>query len=308
MSVLRELKASVCIVTYNQSNYLRECLLSLVSQEVDFNYEIIIGDDASTDDTAVVVGEFQVSHPHLISYVRHEQNIGPTANYISVHGRARGEYVFHMDGDDLAFPGKIKKQIDFLERHSECVLAWHQVNVFNDAGCVTKVLHSDLSDVLNVNSITKRDFLRFGMLGAHSSTAYKRSAMPDLSFIKSEVLDYFVIGLILSSGKACRLEEILGGYRVNTNTTTASKKKSLYFKGSLIRELYCKHLDYFLLSGREGEYKEDIFLNALFNFFVDARFFRPSALKFLILSAKTFSISSIFQVFDYFKKALRLRK
>ncbi|WP_095161557.1 glycosyltransferase [Pseudomonas sp. Irchel 3F5] len=305
---MEAIKASVCVVAYNQKDYLHACLTSLVEQQVDFGYEIIVGDDASTDGTADVVSEFVERYPQLIVSVRHEKNVGPTANYVSVHSRARGEFVFHMDGDDIAFPNKLKRQIEFLESNSECVLAWHKVEVFNDAGEVSRILHENLGQVVDVNAITQKDLLRYGMLGAHSATAYRRSAMPDFSLLKGEVLDYFLVCLILASGNAGRIEEVLGGYRVNAAATTASKKGSLYFKGSPIRDLYAEHLAYFLKSKGRKEVQLDVFLNALFNFVVDVRFLRPSSVTFLILATKTFSFVGAFKFARYFKCALELRK
>lgn len=305
---MNKIKASVCIVTYNQSAYLRECLESLVCQELDYCYEIIIGDDASTDDTAVVVAEYLDKYPDLIVYLKHKKNIGPTANYISVHSRARGDYIFHMDGDDVALPGKLNKQVALLDSRPDCVLCWHQVSVFDDTGEVKKVLHKELNAVVDVKCITKKDLLKYGMLGAHSSTAYRKSAMPDFKVIEGEVLDYVIVCLILSSGNAARIEEVLGGYRLNPRLTTASKKGSLYFNNSPIRYMYCQSLTYFLMHDGCDTYREEIFFNALFNFFVDVRFLRPSAFCFLRLTVKTASFNYFFKLFDYLRKAALIRR
>ncbi|MCZ2339108.1 MAG: glycosyltransferase [Chitinophagales bacterium] len=302
------IKVSVCVVTYNQEKYLGECLQSLVEQSVDFEYEIIIGDDASTDGTESLVQSFQQRYPNLITLVRHERNIGATANYISVHSMARGTYVCHMDGDDVAYPGKLSKQVAVLDGNKDCVLVWHMVNIFNDTGAVSKVLHRYLPDILNVNLITRSDLFRYGMLGAHSSTMYRRSSVPDFGLIKGEVLDYFVVGLILTTGNASRIEEVLGGYRVNVSASSASKNKSLYFKGSLIRDLYCEHLEFFLDSEGGESFKQDIFLNALFNLFVDVRFLRPSSWRFFLLAKRAFSFNGLRDVVGYFKAAVKLRK
>ena len=303
------IKLSICVVTYNQKRYLRECLDSLVTQEVNFDYEIIVGDDASTDGSSELIMEYCERYPDLIVPVLHEKNIGPTKNYISVHSRARGDYVAHMDGDDVAYSEKLKKQVDFLDLNDHCVLVWHKVNVFNDEGEISRVLHNRLNDVVDVGAITQIDVLKYGMLGAHSSTMYRRSAAPNFKSIKEEVLDYFMIVLIADSGSICRLEEILGGYRVNKKKITASKNKSLYFNRSPIRVVYCRHLNYFYLKYKykNKKYKEAIFLNAFFNFFVDVRFLRSSAWSFLALAIQTISFSGAIGVYEYFPKALNIR-
>ena len=301
----KTIKVSVCVVTYNQKQYLRECLDSLVSQDLNCDYEIIVGDDASSDGTADLVREYAKKFPDLIVPVLHEKNIGPTKNYISVHERARGEYVCHLDGDDVAYPGKLQKQTDCLDGSQHCVLTWHKVYVFNDAGEVSKILHNQLNEIVDVAEITKTDYLKYGMLGAHSSTMYRRSAAPNFKLIKGEALDYFLIGLILDFGNACRVEEVLGGYRLNADKKTLSKNKSLYFNKSPIRKLYCKHLAWFFLQNESC--RKSIFLNAFFNFLVDVRFFRPTAIDFLVLSIQSFSFAGLLGIIKYYSEAMKLR-
>ena len=299
------IKVSVCVVTYNQKEYLRECLDSLIDQDLNCDYEIIVGDDASTDGTTDLVREYAKKFPDLIFPILHKKNLGPTKNYISVHSRAKGEYVCHMDGDDVAYPGKLQKQTNCLDGNKNYVLVWHKVNVFNDSGDVDKILHNRLNEIVDINAITKIDILKHGMLGAHSSTMYRRSAVPDFKLIKSEILDYFLIGLILDFGIACRIEEVLGGYRLNADKKTLSKNKSLYFNKSPIRKLYCGHLTWFFL--QDERYRKPVFLNAVFNFLVDIRFLRPTAIDFLILSVKSFSFAGMLNIFVYHSEAMKLR-
>lgn len=304
--VLRSnIKVSVCVVAYNQKEYLRECLDSLINQDLNCGYEIIVGDDASSDGTADLVREYANKFPDLIVPILHEKNLGATKNYISTHGRARGEYVSHMDGDDIAYSGKLQKQVDYLDKNKKSVLVWHKVNVFNDAGEINKILHDRLNEIVDVEAITKTDFLKYGMLGAHSSTMYRRSAAPKFESIKSEVLDYFLIGLVLDFGTACRIEEVLGGYRLNADKKTFSKNKSLYFNKSPIRKMYSKHLLWFFF--QDGRYREAIFLNSFFNFLVDIRFLRPTAIDFLFLSIRSFSLSGILNFSKYYPEAMKLR-
>lgn len=305
VNVKKTIKVSVCVVTFNQKHYIGDCLDSLVNQDVDFDYEILVGDDASTDGTADLVKEYAAKFPHLIFPILHEKNLGPTKNYISVHGKAGGDYVCHMDGDDVAYPGKLQKQANCLDENKKCVLVWHKVNIFNDDGEIEKILHIQLNEIVDVTAITKNDLLKYGMLGAHSSTMYRRSASPNFELIKGEVLDYFLIGLILDKGYARRIEDILGGYRLNANKKTSSKNKSLYFNNSPIRQLYCEHLKWFFLQDKST--RKFIFLNAFFNFLVDIRFLRPTFISFLTLALRTFSFSDILRIPGYYLDAMKLR-
>ena len=301
-------KVTVCVITYNQEKYISQCLQSIVDQVTEFDFEVIVGEDCSTDGTRAIVKEFAKRYPRTVKPIYQKKNIGGGVhNLLTVHSAAKGEYVCHIDGDDVAFPGKLQKQADCLDKNKLSVLVWHKVNVFNDAGSVIKVLHNRLNEIVDVTSITKRDVLMYGMLGAHSSTMYRRSAAPDFHAMNGAILDYFIMVSILDSGSACRLEEVLGGYRLNISEQTISKNKSLYFNNSPTRKLYCAHLTWFFLSDENREFRESIFLNAFFNFLVDVRFLRPSFFNFIILAAQTFSFSSLVRFPDYFIKAMKLR-
>ena len=71
-----DIKVSVCVVTYNQEKYIAECLDSLVSQETDFKFEIIVGEDCSTDGTRAIVQQYVDKYPDIVKPIFHDQNVG----------------------------------------------------------------------------------------------------------------------------------------------------------------------------------------------------------------------------------------
>ncbi len=108
---------TICIPTYNRAEYLRRCLLSLTAQSGDF--EIVISDNASQDETSEVVSEF----PHMpIRYVRQSENVGATENFVRVIGLAEGEYVCVVTDDDWAVPGGIARLSAWLSTHQPDVM------------------------------------------------------------------------------------------------------------------------------------------------------------------------------------------
>jgi len=119
-------KVSVCVITYNQEKYIRQCLHSIVNQETDFDFEVIVGDDCSTDGTLPIVQEFEERYPGIVKLIYQVVNIGGGCNnYKVVHRLARGDYIAHMDGDDIMEPGKLQHQSDFLAQHPECSMVVH---------------------------------------------------------------------------------------------------------------------------------------------------------------------------------------
>ena len=69
-------KVSVCVVTYNQEKYIRQCLQSIVDQETDFDFEVIVSDDCSMDGTCAIVQEFVEKYPGMVKPIFHDRNMG----------------------------------------------------------------------------------------------------------------------------------------------------------------------------------------------------------------------------------------
>src|SRR6266480_3387289 len=124
-------KVSVCVVTYNQNQYIRRCLQNIVDQETDFDFEVIVADDCSTDGTRAIVQEFADRYPKLMRPILNPKNLGPFQNYRHAHQAALGDYVAHIDGDDSACRGKLVKQKRYLDRHQDCVLVAHRMSIWD---------------------------------------------------------------------------------------------------------------------------------------------------------------------------------
>ena len=110
---------SVGILTYNQSQYIRQCLDAVLMQEVDFDYEIVIGDDASTDGTIAILEEYE-DRVKTVKIIRSEKNEGISMNYKKVLSACTGDYIALCEGDDFwTDPHKLQVQVDFLESHPD---------------------------------------------------------------------------------------------------------------------------------------------------------------------------------------------
>lgn len=121
-------KVSVCVVTFNQEKYIRQCLQSIVDQEVSFSFEVIVGDDGSTDGTRSILREFAERYPSIVKPIYNEKNIGPYRNYVSTHSVAKGDYVAHCDGDDFWYPGKLKYQAEYLDNNLHVAATFSNAN------------------------------------------------------------------------------------------------------------------------------------------------------------------------------------
>lgn len=205
-------KVSVCVVTYNQEKYIRQCLQSIVEQVTDFDFEVIVGDDFSTDGTRAIVQEFVTNYPNTVKQILHAENIGATNNYISVHNSASGTYIAHMDGDDYALPGKLQSQATHLDENRTCMIVWHRMKILDNK---SSKLVDDLIDVdcLPRNGFNRNDLLLIGSIACHSSKMYRSSI--SVSYPNGEFLDYFVNIEQLSKGYGQYINAFHGVYRAN---------------------------------------------------------------------------------------------
>lgn len=124
---------SICCVTYNHEQYIGQALESFLLQETNFTYEIVIGEDHSTDHTRAVIESYMASYPGMIRLIAQEHNLGPISNQLAVHDAARGKYIAMCDGDDFwTDQTKLQRQVDFLEHHPDYVICCHHTEVIND--------------------------------------------------------------------------------------------------------------------------------------------------------------------------------
>src|SRR5687768_3341162 len=110
-------KVSVSVTTYNQGAYIGQCLESVVQQRTNFPFEIVVGDNCSVDGGTETVRAYASRFPDLIVPIFHDHNMGIRHNWQAVLDRCRGEYIAHLDGDDLMYPGKLQRQVDYLDAH-----------------------------------------------------------------------------------------------------------------------------------------------------------------------------------------------
>jgi len=119
---------SMCCITFNHEKFIAQALDSMLTQETDFPFEIIIRDDCSTDGTRNIIQEYTEKFPHIVTTIFETENqyskgINP---FIPAYEKAKGKYVTILEGDDYWRDKlKLQKQADFLENNSEYVLSYH---------------------------------------------------------------------------------------------------------------------------------------------------------------------------------------
>ena len=121
-------KVSVLFITFNHAATVRQALDSALAQQTSFPFELLVGDDCSTDGTREIVAEYARAHPDRIRALLHPRNLGffGKFNFLSVYREARAPYGILLEGDDYwTSPLKLQKQVDFLEGRPDCSACFH---------------------------------------------------------------------------------------------------------------------------------------------------------------------------------------
>lgn len=156
---------SICCATYNHENYIAEALDGFLMQKIDFSFEVIVRDDASSDKTAAIIKEYEAKYPKIIKPIYEKENtyskgIKPFGVILT---KAIGKYIAMCDGDDYwTDPSKLQKQVDFLENNPDYVISGHDA-VFTDkkGKIIEGVIYSEKH---------KKDFSQEEVMSAKSFT------------------------------------------------------------------------------------------------------------------------------------------
>jgi len=118
---------SIAVITYNQEKYIAQTLDSIIEQEHGYSYEIVVGEDCSTDGTRSILLEYKEKYPDNIKLLLNEKNYGLIKNYFNVLGNCSGEYIMQCAGDDYWLPGKVRTQIEFMENNSDVGMCYSNI-------------------------------------------------------------------------------------------------------------------------------------------------------------------------------------
>lgn len=206
------LKLSVSMITYNHEKYIADAIESIMSQEVDFDYELVIGEDYSKDSTREIIKDYVQKYPGKIRLLDRGGNVGSTKNFFDTILQCKGEYIAMMDGDDLMLPGKLQKQVNFLDNHPECSMVAHTLLEFDDnTGKELRLVKPKI----NKQYYDITDLLEYSSIFGNSSKMFRKSALP---FNTSDQKIYFIADMYLTvmvtgNSKIGWIPDVMGKYR-----------------------------------------------------------------------------------------------
>lgn len=228
MSLTNQPLLSIVCHTYNHENYIDQTITSFLKQKTNFPFEIIIHDDASTDNTKLIIEKYQEKYPNIIKTIfqeenKYSKNINIWAEY--TFPLCNGKYIAICEGDDYwSDVYKLQKQVDFLEKNTNYVVCWTDYLNFNGVDYKENNFNFKSDNItINYNTI----FNPYCTLSL--TTVFKKEAM-DISILSR--LKYFkdnsLYIILLNKGDGAFLNFKSSIYRIHEGGVYSLK--SLYFQ------------------------------------------------------------------------------
>ena len=211
-----ECMVSVVCLAYNHGKYIRQTLDGFVSQKTNFKIEILIHDDASTDDTADIIREYEAKYPNLFNptyQIENQYSKGVKIVTSILYPKAKGKYLALCEGDDYWIdPYKLQKQVDFLESHPDYGLVHTKAVEFLQE-------ENKLLDTVRGSDFDSYDDLLLCDRIATLTTCFKKelykSYLRDVEIDKSWKMGDFPIWLyIAANSKIYFMDEVTSVYRI----------------------------------------------------------------------------------------------
>lgn len=230
---------SILMPAYNAEKYIGEAIESILNQTFK-NFELVISDDCSTDNTWGIIQEYAKKNRRIIAY-RNRKNIKSCLNYIKAMNLAKGRYLAIMDNDDISYPDRIERQFKFLERHPEVGIVGGAMEIIDGYGNYIAKRRYHLID----KKIRKHIF-KYSPF-SHPLVMIRKSVLEQVgyynpSYAPADDYDlYFRIGKI---SKFANLPDVLLKYRVLSNSITNKSTRRMALSTIAIRYAYDNNYPY----------------------------------------------------------------
>lgn len=251
-------KVSVLVQTYNHEKYIEKCLNSILEQKTNFDFEIIIGEDYSSDGTRNICKSFAQKYPEKIRLILHHPRnkirvlSTLTGNFNSLYNffSANGEFIAFCEGDDFwTDVNKIQKQVDFLTSNKKYILSYHsfvEVNAMEEPLLEVHQLQQPLID------LSKENLQRIDQHPLFSTVCFRNCLKTSIPEEVAEVInvDTFLLSLLGNYGAAGFINDIQPSfYRrhhggIWTGRIQELKLKSKMLTFQMLSKYYSRQEDY----------------------------------------------------------------
>jgi len=271
---------SIICPSYNHGKYIGQALEGFVMQKATFPFEIVVHDDASTDNTVSIIKSYEEKYPGLFSNIYQQENqFSKSIHNISKHtfAKARGKYIALCEGDDYwTDPYKLQKQVDFLQKNEECIICFTRGIINNEfsqignvSSAIDQIVELDIPDFIEANNqltatciFRRHDHFSFPAwfsqspfgdwaLYLHLMHTYKKKAfcLPDITTV------YRIHGSGMHGNLHASNEKLISAYKLHLSFYRIIKKnllakqyrklinQAIYEKVGIISALYCNEAE-----------------------------------------------------------------
>lgn len=266
------MKLSVCVITYNHEKYIAQCIESILFQIVDFEFEIVIGVDKSTDRTLQICRNYQLKHPNLIRIIEHNENIGMINNWLDTINKSIGHFIAICEGDDYWNDSyKLNKQISFLNNNPKYVGCFHNTEERFEELTKASILYCDFP---HAKAISYKEICSFNPIPT-CSVVFVRNYLGDLPdwYSTLPIADWPLHLINSQYGDFWYIPEVMGVHRHSFSSTWSLRSKEK--NSRVVVEVY------------------DIMINGFHN--------NIKIRNLLIKSRKNFKLRNKFPIINYFE-------
>lgn len=233
-----EIVVSICCMTFNQKSYIGQTLKSFLNQQVEFKYEIIVHDDASTDGTTEILKEFQEKYPDIVKPVYQTVNQYSKGKNILkdyIIPVSKGTYLAFCEGDDFwCDKMKLQRQVDFLNQHKNYSACVHNTSIWNQE---TNSINQKINKLdFDVQNITIEHILKWDAnVPFHTSSIVCRKSifgkeLPEFFTIPKSFGDYPLALYMAMEGKIYYSNDTMSVYRLLVPNSYSNRIRSINFQ------------------------------------------------------------------------------
>ena len=225
-----DILVSVAMITYNHEKFIAQAIEGIVMQQTTFSFELIIGEDCSTDNTRQVCIEYQSRYPDKIRLFLPEKNVGAGKNSSTVLDMCKGKYIAVCEGDDYWVDHyKLQKQVDFLEKHPDYSICAGNFLLLSEGEKTLRhfTWHDDKNALKRYSkgSVVTLDNYLYPYLLQALTVCFKREYLAGLSKIKDSTYDDVLWAVLLTRGNGYVFPDIFGVYRRHPGGIWSGKNK-----------------------------------------------------------------------------------
>ncbi|GAB3869775.1 hypothetical protein GCM10028824_17360 [Hymenobacter segetis] len=207
------------MITYMHEAYIGKAIESVLGQKTNFQVELVVGEDASSDNTRGIIEDYVRRYPKRIRLIPKGPNVGPQQNFTRTFLACKGKYIAMLEGDDCwTVPHKLQKQVDFLENNPDYAVSAHNLSVINAAG---KAIN-DLIRPEKIPTTYTLENLAIANVLLTASCIYRNTftagpnptGLPDW-FVHTKIGDYCLHMLAARHGKVMYFPDVMGAYRIH---------------------------------------------------------------------------------------------